>query len=150
MPSVIGLTQIKEAFELFDWDGSGAIDVEELKLAMQSLGIVMTPQEIVDTMQKVDKDANNTIEYPEFELMMMEVFESRDTKEEMKKAFSYFDLDKTGNITIENMVEVARQLGENPDDVRENLAEYISAASGGNDCMTCSQWVAVMETMKGK
>ena len=103
MPSVIGLTQIKEAFELFDWDGSGAIDVEELKLAMQALGIMMTPQEIVDTMQKVDKDANNTIEYPEFEMMMMDCFESRDTKEEMKKAFSYFDLDKTGNITVDNL-----------------------------------------------
>ena len=30
--------EIKEAFDLFDTDGSGSIDPKELKAAMQSLG----------------------------------------------------------------------------------------------------------------
>ena len=32
------IEEIKEAFDLFDTDGSGSIDPKELKAAMQSLG----------------------------------------------------------------------------------------------------------------
>ncbi|XP_042520372.1 caltractin-like [Macadamia integrifolia] len=44
-----GLTQqkrqeIKEAFELFDTDGSGTIDAKELNVAMRSLGFEMTDE----------------------------------------------------------------------------------------------------------
>jgi len=31
-------TEIKEAFDLFDTDGSGSIDAKELKVAMRALG----------------------------------------------------------------------------------------------------------------
>ena len=39
-PAVLSIseTQIREAFALFDTDGSGVIDPRELKAAMQSLG----------------------------------------------------------------------------------------------------------------
>nr|POE68090.1 caltractin [Quercus suber] len=42
-----GLTQqkrqeIKEAFELFDTDGSGTVDAKELNVAMRALGFEMT------------------------------------------------------------------------------------------------------------
>lgn len=33
------IIEIREAFDLFDTDGSGTIDPKELKAAMQSLGI---------------------------------------------------------------------------------------------------------------
>lgn len=44
-----GLTQqkrqeIKEAFELFDTDGSGTIDAKELNVAMRALGFEMTEE----------------------------------------------------------------------------------------------------------
>ena len=38
--------EIKEAFDLFDTDGSGSIDPKELKAAMQSLGFEAKNQTI--------------------------------------------------------------------------------------------------------
>jgi Ca2+-binding EF-hand superfamily protein len=40
------IEEIKEAFDLFDTDGSGAIDPKELKAAMQSLGFEAKNQTI--------------------------------------------------------------------------------------------------------
>ncbi|KAM0863362.1 hypothetical protein ACQ4PT_044638 [Festuca glaucescens] len=36
--------EIKEAFDLFDTDGSGTIDPRELNVAMRALGFEMTPE----------------------------------------------------------------------------------------------------------
>ncbi|PNX85778.1 putative calcium-binding protein CML20-like, partial [Trifolium pratense] len=36
--------EIKEAFELFDTDGSGTIDAKELNVAMRALGFEMTEE----------------------------------------------------------------------------------------------------------
>uniref|UniRef100_A0A0R0INJ2 EF-hand domain-containing protein n=1 Tax=Glycine max TaxID=3847 RepID=A0A0R0INJ2_SOYBN len=38
--------EIKEAFELFDTDGSGTIDAKELNVAMRALGFEMTEEQI--------------------------------------------------------------------------------------------------------
>ncbi len=40
------IEEIKEAFDLFDTDGSGSIDPKELKAAMQSLGFEAKNQTI--------------------------------------------------------------------------------------------------------
>ena len=40
------IEEIKEAFDLFDTDGSGQIDPKELKAAMQSLGFEAKNQTI--------------------------------------------------------------------------------------------------------
>ena len=42
--------QIKEAFNLFDADGSGAIDAEEMALAMKGLGFGDQPREEIEKM----------------------------------------------------------------------------------------------------
>ncbi|KAJ9463571.1 Caltractin [Diplonema papillatum] len=67
--------QIKEAFNLFDADGSGAIDAEEMALAMKGLGFGDQPREEIEKMiRSIDTDANGLIEYPEFEKMMKVFF----------------------------------------------------------------------------
>ena len=40
--------QLKEAFNLFDADGSGAIDAEEMALAMKGLGFGDQPREEIE------------------------------------------------------------------------------------------------------
>ena len=63
--------QIKGAFNLFDADGSGAIDIEEMGLAMKGLGFGDQPREEIEKMIKsIDVNDNGLIEYKEFEKMM--------------------------------------------------------------------------------
>jgi Ca2+-binding EF-hand superfamily protein len=82
--------EIREAFELFDTDGSGTIDAKELKVscddasywirlmmlplypqvAMRALGFEPKKEEIKKMIADVDRDGSGTINYNEFLTMM--------------------------------------------------------------------------------
>jgi len=49
------------AFLMYDLDGSGGIDVYELKLALQSMGQNPTEEEILELMGAIDEDGSGQI-----------------------------------------------------------------------------------------
>ncbi|XP_070208674.1 calmodulin-beta-like isoform X2 [Littorina saxatilis] len=57
---------IRMAFRVFDTNGDGFIDVQELKHAMKNLGEPLTDKELTDMMKQADVDGNNKIDYEEF------------------------------------------------------------------------------------
>ncbi len=62
--------EIREAFDLFDTDGSGTIDVKELKVAMRALGFEPKKDEVKKMIMEVDKNGSGSIDFNEFlELM---------------------------------------------------------------------------------
>ncbi|KAM3252767.1 Calcium-binding protein CML19 [Capsicum annuum] len=112
-----GLTQqkrqeIKEAFELFDTDGSGTIDASELNVAMRALGFEMTGEQVEQMIADVDKDGSGAIDFDEFVHMMTAKIGERDTKEELAKAFNLLDQDKNGKISAADIHQIANELGE--------------------------------------
>ena len=123
--------EIKEAFDLFDTDGSGSIDSKELKVAMRALGFEPRKEEVKRMISEMDKDGSGTIEYPEFEEMMASKMAERDPREEILKAFKLFDDENTGKISFKNLKRVARELGENMTD--EELMEMIEEADRDGD-----------------
>ena len=58
--------EIKEAFDLFDSEGVGAIDAKELKVAMRALGFEPKKEEIRKILQDLDKAGEGTIRFEEF------------------------------------------------------------------------------------
>ena len=62
--------EIKEVFDLFDTDSSGAIDVKELKVAMRALGFEPTKDEVMKAIADADHEGKTTIDYTEFQEMM--------------------------------------------------------------------------------
>ncbi|KAK3222270.1 hypothetical protein Dsin_009295 [Dipteronia sinensis] len=112
-----GLTQqkrqeIKEAFELFDTDGSGTIDAKELNVAMRALGFEMTDEQINQMIADVDKDGSGAIDFDEFAHMMTAKIGERDTREELSKAFHVIDHDNNGTISVQDIKRIAKELGE--------------------------------------
>ncbi len=57
------IEEIKEAFDLFDTDGSGSIDPKELKAAMQSLGFEAKNQTIFQMISDLDKNSSGAIDF---------------------------------------------------------------------------------------
>ena len=123
--------EIKEAFDLFDTDGSGNIDSKELKVAMRALGFEPKREEIKKLISEVDKDGSGVIDFPEFLDMMTAKMQERDPREEMMKAFRLFDDDETGKISFKNLKRVAKELGENMTD--DEIAEMIEEADRDGD-----------------
>ena len=123
--------EIREAFDLFDTDGSGTIDAKELKVAMRALGFEPKKEEIKKMISDIDKDGSGTIDFSEFLEMMTAKMSERDSREEILKAFRLFDDDETGKISFRNLKRVAKELGENMTD--EELQEMIDEADRDGD-----------------
>lgn len=56
----------KEAFDLFDNNGGGTIDAQELKQTLDSVGIDIETEDIEDVMKRMDEDGNGEIDFEEF------------------------------------------------------------------------------------
>ena len=115
--------EIKEAFDLFDTDGSGSIDPKELKAAMQSLGFEAKNQTIFQMISDLDANNSGAIDFEEFLDMMTARMSDKDTREDINKVFRLFDDDNTGQITLKNLRRVARELGETM--TEEELQEMV-------------------------
>ena len=61
---------MRTAFRVFDKNGDGFIQLEELKAVMKSLGNKLTDKELDDMLKKYDTDGDGQISYEEFVVMM--------------------------------------------------------------------------------
>ena len=55
--------QLREAFNLFDRDGSGAIDSDEIKGIMRKLGERLTDEEVEEIVREIDLDGDGQIDF---------------------------------------------------------------------------------------
>ena len=65
--------ELKDAFAVFDADGSGTISRSELKKLMKSLGQKLSDAELDAMMDEVDTDGNGEIDFKEFKSMMVRI-----------------------------------------------------------------------------
>merc|ERR1719167_1976810 len=62
--------EIREAFQVFDGDGNGFINRQELACVMGNLGEALTSEEIQSMIDEADIDGDGQINYEEFFSMM--------------------------------------------------------------------------------
>ena len=123
--------EIKEAFDLFDTDGTGKIDAKELKVAMRALGFEPKREEIRRMISELDRSGSGAIEYQDFLDLMTYKMGERDPIEEMKKAFRLFLDDESDRICLRHLKRVAKELGEAM--TEEELQEMIDEADRDGD-----------------
>lgn len=138
--------EIREAFELFDTDGSGAIDQSDVNVALRALGIEATKEELAKMLSSVQSKVSNEekqLKFTEFLELIARKYLERDSQDEISKAFQLFD-DGKGKITFEDLKRVATELDEQLTD--EELREMIEAGDkDGDGALTLDDFVKLMK-----
>ena len=101
---------IKEAFELFDHDGNGTVQPEELGTIMRYLGVFPSEKSVVESVLPEILGDEQFVRYEKFEPKMMEYMKSRkwepDSADILWKAFKVLDVEGRGYIEADRMREL--------------------------------------------
>ena len=116
-----------EAFDLFDTDGSGAIDAREVKVAMRALGFEPAAGEVA----ALAAPGADAVPFEAFASAMAAKVAARDPAAEARKAFRLFDAGETGQSGFADLKRVAAELGEPLTD--GELQEMIDEADRDGD-----------------
>jgi len=119
-------------FSLFDKDGDGTINTNDLGKVMRSLSMNPTEAELQGWINQVGANGNGTIDFPEFLSMMARKMKDKDTEEELIKNFKVLDLDGNGFISAAELRHGMMTLGEEitEEDVQELVVSHDDDGDG--------------------
>lgn len=136
--------EVRDVFELFDSGANGHVEKRKLKVMMRVLGYEPRKEQLARMLVKCGISQRQTqIKYEEFFNIMSLMMNERDIQEEMMRAFSLFDVDGTGKISLDNLKNVAQQLGEKMTDTE--LKEMIGEADmNGDGTVNATEFIRIM------
>lgn len=126
------MSELREAFEMFDRDKDGLINSKELGNILRSLGHEPSEQELTDMINEIDGDADGKIDFNEFIDLMLKRAKDSDIEEELIEAFRIFDKESEGLISSSEFRHIMLTLGEklSEDEVDEMIKEADSRGEG--------------------
>ena len=126
------IAEYKEAFQIFDKHGEGAISTKELGTIMRSLGLNPSDEDIKEITDIFDNDKNNNlIDFNSFLFIMAKRKNDIDKEEDLLDAFRVFDKENNGKILARELRYVMMSSGE---DLNENdIEDMIHEARAENE-----------------
>ncbi len=106
------LSDLREAFDMFDKDRDGSITTKELGNVVKMLNNAASDQEIKDMIDEVDIDGNGKIEFDEFVVLMGKKSKEQDTEDEVINAFRVFDKDGNDTISSTELRHIMTTIGD--------------------------------------
>ena len=97
------LRGLRTVFVKHDKDGSGNIDATEFGNVMTELGVTLTPKELADALQSLDKSGDGIISFDEYRAWF-DLFD-------MQLEFSKFDSDGSGLVNKREFLSLLTALG---------------------------------------
>jgi Ca2+-binding EF-hand superfamily protein len=135
------IEEIKEAFSLFDTDGSGTIDPKELKAAMHSLGFEKKSPTVYEMISELE-ERNKEITFDDFLDAISNKLGNRETRDGINRIFDLFDDDHSDSVNLNNIRRVAKELGETMS--AEELKEMLQRASSNGEEITREDFYNIM------
>lgn len=123
---------LRDTFSQFDKNGDGKLTSQELKLGITKIpGCQMTEHDVDNLMTVMDSNKNGYIDYTEF---IAGCLQSHNYLKEnhLKTAFSYYDKDSNGNISLEELKQCLQSEELTlPDSVIEKLMREVDSNKDG-------------------
>ncbi|KAJ6813014.1 calcium-dependent protein kinase 20-like isoform X1 [Iris pallida] len=141
--SVEEVADIKKMFSKMDINKNGKITLEELKHGLHKLGHKITDADVKILMDAADVDGNGTLDYGEFVAVSIHI-QKIGNDEHLRKAFAFFDQNKSGYIEIEELREsLADDLGQNDEEVINAIIRDVDTDKDGK--ISYEEFAAMMK-----
>lgn len=137
-----------QIFNLFDTDGSGTMEMGELKVVLWALGFQPEPgdpEEMVSRFFKISEEEADEIclSIDDFLLFAVDIIGNRDQSEVLKKSFACFDEEEKGYLVMKDLRRVCKEIHETfSDEDLEMMFQFIDKDGGGS--VTLDEWITVM------
>lgn len=135
------LDDIKQAFDIFDFNGTGTVRPRDIKLALNSLG--SDRKALVFRLLDGIEELPDVIEYSAFLSHIVERIGNKRHRRGIDHIFKLFDYDDGGVIDLPKFKRVTKELGEavSDDKLEQELARN---SSSGQPLVTFDDFYVVM------
>jgi Ca2+-binding EF-hand superfamily protein len=93
------------AFDIFDGDGSGVVDPQELKEAFVNLGFGGQNKFVYQILAELDDDQSGGIDFAEFLRLATAKISDKDSRAEIDKVFASFDVNRAVRFLLNSREE---------------------------------------------
>eukprot|EP00657_Telonema_sp_P-1_P011106 TRINITY_DN592_c0_g1_i2.p1 TRINITY_DN592_c0_g1~~TRINITY_DN592_c0_g1_i2.p1 ORF type:complete len:161 (-),score=34.76 TRINITY_DN592_c0_g1_i2:351-833(-) len=135
-------SEFKDSFDVFDTDGSGQIDGEELQRLMRAFGQDLSMGQIETLIAEFDADGTGEIDFNQFVTLIVARMERAmmEDDEQVKRAFDVFD-NGTGEISIPSLrTALGKRIGKA---ITQEEAEAMVASADidGNGTVSLQEFI---------
>ena len=150
------LLEYKDVFHLFDIDGNGKIDVQEMKEVMHAIGKDVTNEEVLHMMEFVDDDGSGEIDFDEFVKLMEQstntenakaIQENKEISRDWRTAFDIFDADRDGLLSAEDLASSLKSFGRVLSRA-EAQAMIDDVDVNNNGCITLTEFINKLDSIR--
>jgi calmodulin len=142
--------RLRDVFDHFDADKSGAIDVQELGDVFSAMGQQLSTEELKKIMTTADDDGSGEMLFAEFVMLMCSNFGvTHAFDQDLLEGFHRFDPMRTGVITCGDLAVLVRELvGANLND--DQIRDVVDTAhQRGDGYVEYMEWDSLWEASRG-
>lgn len=127
---IVGL---KEAFDIFDADKSGSIDIQEFKNAITALGLEKSSEKLLNLLSDLDANADNLIDFEEFLKLLGVYSKGIDDEDTLQVLYTEKFAKSNGKISVEDFKRIAEEIGDSySDDELKDMIQYADLDKDGH------------------
>ena len=111
------IAEYKEAFDMFDKEGKGTISATDITKIMKNFGNPVSKKEVERMIAEIDTSGDGELDFEEFVTLMQRNISYIEESEEdlVLRAFKAFDKDKSGAISIEEIMLIFKKTSNDVD-----------------------------------
>jgi Ca2+-binding EF-hand superfamily protein len=143
------LSELKQAFDLFDVNHEEEISPKDTVEAMKSLGYDKKNPELYRIMKELDTPENETIDFPLFANHIINAITDKYSEDGIRTIFNLFvDDPKEDTVSIINLKKIIEELGEKPS--QQEIDRLLDIKGSVNAKLTFDEFLDFMRRVYGE
>ena len=143
------LTELKQAFDLFDVNHEEEISPKDTVEAMKSLGYDKKNPELYRIMKELDTPENETIDFPLFANHIVNAITDKYSEDGIRTIFNLFvDDPREDTVSIINLKKIIEELGEKPS--QQEIDRLLEIKGSVNAKLTFDEFLDFMRRVYGE